>query len=158
MTWRQLKNGIQAKLIKFKNDFDYQEYPEMDIHLDLVINEVESDIWLNYDVNFDNLRKINFMGIKTYAPSINDTKKILTKEYGKNYLIPDKIYDPFIKENNLKHIITFGTYDLFHEGHLNILDRSKRYYPNTKLFVGISTDNLNFKKKILCQLLMKKID
>jgi len=144
---RQKQNGIQARLIKFKNDFDYQEYPEMDIHLYLVLNKVTSNVWIDYNINFDNLRKIKLMGVETYAPSVDDTKKILTKEYGKNYLIPDKIYDPFIKENNLKHIITFGTYDLFHEGHLNILDRSKKYHSNSKLFVGISTDNLNMKKK-----------
>ncbi|MBD8472761.1 pantoate--beta-alanine ligase [Pseudomonas sp. CFBP 8770] len=42
-------------------------------------------------------------------------------------------------------IITFGTFDLFHIGHLNIITRAKKLC-NT-LIVGISTDNLNFAKK-----------
>ena len=42
-------------------------------------------------------------------------------------------------------VITFGTYDLFHIGHHNILKRAKEY--GDKLVVGISTDALNYKKK-----------
>jgi len=45
-------------------------------------------------------------------------------------------------------VITFGTYDLFHIGHLNILKRCKNYGDNdNKLIVGISSDTLNFNKK-----------
>ncbi|MCT4615694.1 MAG: adenylyltransferase/cytidyltransferase family protein [Marinifilaceae bacterium] len=44
-----------------------------------------------------------------------------------------------------KRIITFGTFDLFHVGHLNILERSKKL--GDTLIVGISTDNLNYSKK-----------
>lgn len=42
-------------------------------------------------------------------------------------------------------IITFGTFDVFHLGHLRILQRAKRM--GDKLIVGISTDQLNFSKK-----------
>ena len=45
----------------------------------------------------------------------------------------------------MKIVITFGTYDLFHIGHHNILKRAKEY--GDTLIVGISTDNLNYKKK-----------
>jgi glycerol-3-phosphate cytidylyltransferase len=44
-----------------------------------------------------------------------------------------------------KTVITFGTFDLFHIGHLNILERARKL--GNKLIVGISSDNLNFKKK-----------
>ena len=45
-------------------------------------------------------------------------------------------------------IITFGTYDLFHIGHLNILNRCKKYNNEENiLIVGVSSDNLNFLKK-----------
>lgn len=53
-------------------------------------------------------------------------------------------------------IITFGTYDLFHIGHLNILKRCKYYkgHENT-VIVGVSSDELNYKKKgyypIICE-------
>mgnify|MGYP001428929498 CR=1 FL=1 len=42
-------------------------------------------------------------------------------------------------------VITFGTFDLFHIGHLNILERAKQL--GTRLVVGVSSDALNFKKK-----------
>lgn len=44
-----------------------------------------------------------------------------------------------------KRIITFGTFDMFHVGHLNILERAKAL--GSELIVGVSSDNLNFSKK-----------
>jgi glycerol-3-phosphate cytidylyltransferase len=41
--------------------------------------------------------------------------------------------------------ITFGTFDLLHVGHINILERSKALCDY--LVVGVSTDALNFSKK-----------
>lgn len=45
----------------------------------------------------------------------------------------------------MKTVITFGTYDLLHVGHVNILNRAKAY--GDKLVVGVSSDQLNFSKK-----------
>ena len=42
-------------------------------------------------------------------------------------------------------IITFGTFDLLHIGHINMLNKCKKY--GDKLIVGVSSDNLNYKKK-----------
>lgn len=42
-------------------------------------------------------------------------------------------------------VITFGTFDVFHVGHLNILQRAASY--GDYLVVGVSSDNLNYKKK-----------
>ena len=42
-------------------------------------------------------------------------------------------------------VITFGTFDLFHYGHLKILERAAAL--GDELFVGISSDALNFQKK-----------
>lgn len=44
-----------------------------------------------------------------------------------------------------KTVITFGSFDLFHIGHLNILRHAKGL--GDRLVVGISTDRLNFEKK-----------
>lgn len=45
----------------------------------------------------------------------------------------------------MKTIITFGTFDIFHIGHLNILRRASEM--GDRLVVGISSDSLNFSKK-----------
>ena len=45
----------------------------------------------------------------------------------------------------MKRVITFGTFDLFHIGHLNILERAKKY--GDSLIVGVSSDKLDFRKK-----------
>lgn len=44
-----------------------------------------------------------------------------------------------------KRVLTFGTFDLFHFGHLKLLERASKL--GDELFVGISSDNLNFSKK-----------
>jgi glycerol-3-phosphate cytidylyltransferase len=42
-------------------------------------------------------------------------------------------------------VISFGTFDLLHIGHLNMLNRCKTH--GDRLIVGISSDALNFAKK-----------
>lgn len=45
----------------------------------------------------------------------------------------------------MRKVITFGTFDVFHVGHVNILERAKK--EGDYLIVGVSSDALNFKKK-----------
>jgi glycerol-3-phosphate cytidylyltransferase len=45
----------------------------------------------------------------------------------------------------MKRIITFGTFDVFHVGHVNLLQRASML--GDQLIVGVSTDELNFTKK-----------
>ena len=45
----------------------------------------------------------------------------------------------------MKTVITFGTFDVFHIGHLNILRRAAAL--GDRLVVGVSTDELNLSKK-----------
>jgi glycerol-3-phosphate cytidylyltransferase len=45
----------------------------------------------------------------------------------------------------MKRVITFGTYDLFHIGHLRLIERARAL--GDHLTVGVSTDALNFSKK-----------
>ena len=42
-------------------------------------------------------------------------------------------------------VITFGTFDLLHIGHVKILEKCKKL--GDKLIVGISTDKFSYKKK-----------
>jgi len=44
-----------------------------------------------------------------------------------------------------KSVITFGTFDLFHTGHLRILERSAAL--GDRLIVGVSSDEFTFNKK-----------
>lgn len=45
----------------------------------------------------------------------------------------------------MTRVITFGTFDILHIGHLNILEGARAY--GDKLIVGVSTDALNTSKK-----------
>jgi len=42
-------------------------------------------------------------------------------------------------------VITFGTYDIFHVGHVSIIERAKLH--GDHLIVGVSSDKLNISKK-----------
>ena len=50
---------------------------------------------------------------------------------------------PVIKMQHV--VITFGTFDLLHIGHINILERSRKL--GNKLVVGVSSDLLSMRKK-----------
>jgi glycerol-3-phosphate cytidylyltransferase len=45
----------------------------------------------------------------------------------------------------MRTIITFGTYDLLHVGHIRLLSRAREL--GDRLVVGVSSDQLNFSKK-----------
>ena len=45
----------------------------------------------------------------------------------------------------MTRVVTFGTFDVFHVGHLRILKAAKAL--GDELYVGVSTDALNFSKK-----------
>lgn len=44
-----------------------------------------------------------------------------------------------------KRVITFGTFDIFHVGHVNIIERCASL--GGTLIVGVSSDELNYNKK-----------
>lgn len=45
----------------------------------------------------------------------------------------------------VRTVITFGTFDVFHVGHLRIIERARSY--GDRLVVGVSADALNLRKK-----------
>jgi hypothetical protein len=89
---QQRINGIQATLIEFKNYNNINIYDKIEIHVDLVSNDIISSVWVEYDIDYKNLRRIKYLNVDTYAPSKDDTIKILTSEYGNNFMIPNKTY------------------------------------------------------------------
>jgi glycerol-3-phosphate cytidylyltransferase len=44
----------------------------------------------------------------------------------------------------MKRVLTYGTFDLFHVGHIRLLERARAL--GDSLFVGLSTDEFNLKK------------
>ncbi len=54
----------------------------------------------------------------------------------------------------MKNIITYGTFDTFHYGHLEILINASKFGDN--LIVGLSTDKFNLSKGKQCQFRYKK--
>jgi glycerol-3-phosphate cytidylyltransferase len=50
-------------------------------------------------------------------------------------------YTPNITKNTMKRVLTYGTFDLFHIGHIRLLARAKAL--GDHLAVGLSTDDFN---------------
>lgn len=68
---------------------------------------------------------------------MGNTPIILTRPTSPEGMNPAK--DPEVR------VVTFGTFDVFHAGHLRLLERARSL--GDTLVVGISTDQLNFRKK-----------
>lgn len=79
---------------------------------------------------------------------IDDTNEDSVKDEMNVHVNIDGIFNLVDRlSDDCKRIITFGTFDLFHEGHFKLLKRAKEMYSNVSLVVGVSTDELNVKKK-----------
>lgn len=50
-----------------------------------------------------------------------------------------------VVEEAMKRVITYGTFDLLHYGHINLLQRAKKY--GDYLIVALSTDEFNWNEK-----------
>ena len=65
----------------------------------------------------------------------------------------DIVFDELM-ESNYKTVMTYGTFDLFHYGHVEILRRAKSL--GDRLIVGLSTDEFNLVKGKKCEFSYKK--
>lgn len=86
----QIHNGIQCRLIRFNKQRRMKTFKKMDIHCDLVCNIVHHPLWNVYDIDFSKVQKVFYLGVETSTPSHDDSVYILKKQYGENYLTPDK--------------------------------------------------------------------
>lgn len=108
------------EFLKFVPDIQFY-FPHIQIHF-YMLNElkIENVIFLNYITDVFIAKNINIKSLDKYDMIL------LTKP----------------KIHRIK-VITFGTFDLFHVGHENILTRASTY---GELVVGVSTDILNKEK------------
>jgi len=98
---------------------------------------------------FDPLGEIEFMGHKYPVP--NNIEEYLVKRYG-DWKTPKKEKKPWTHPGETlvwhdvadRRILTYGTFDCMHFGHIRLLERAKDM--GSYLVVGLSTDKFNAKK------------
>jgi glycerol-3-phosphate cytidylyltransferase len=101
-------------------------------------------ILLNYvDSIFCSTQKL-IDNLNNYTSLFYYYKKLKSSLLSKNTSLNAEFSEKFSKPNiTLIRVITFGTFDLFHQGHFNILKKASNF---GTLIVGVSTDKLNIKK------------
>lgn len=93
---------------------------------------------------FENLREMTFRGKRCFVP--NPPEEYLAERYGPKWTVPDPDYKYWkdcraVDRNFFKKkrtVFIGGAWDLFHYGHLNILEKSKTL--GSELIVGVLTD------------------
>jgi cytidyltransferase-like protein len=97
---------------------------DMKLYADIVASDQTYYVWKPYDIDFRNLRKIVYLYSETYAPSVKDTIRVLTNEYGAGYIRPNyRLYDLVDAEQKKKPRIHYADMcaDLLHYGHIEFL-------------------------------------
>jgi len=110
-----------------------QKFLQYCLSIKYYFKEIKIIFYLLEDIDKSNLIFLNYIDFVK-------CRKDLSIKYEEDKLIYVKNKPTFLPIN----IITFGTYDLFHDGHYNILKRAKSL--GDKLIVGVSSDELNNKK------------
>jgi len=85
----QIYHGIQCWLEDFDNSENIETF-EMKIIGDLVCNIVGHKQWNIYDIDFSKTQRVLHLNVETSIPSDEDLVYILNKQWGQDYLIPDK--------------------------------------------------------------------
>lgn len=153
---------LELKRFNIKTDiFFYYKKEDFIYHSAFLKNKI-----IDYRYKKFSLKEETFLGYNFLMPS-NELEFIVTK-YGENWKVPDKswsyAYSPknhyeskmlldFTGQNEKikewlkfprkipKKVITYGTFDTFHYGHLELLRRAKQF--GSHLTVGLSTDDFN---------------
>ena len=154
----QIYNGIQCWLIDFDNSENIDTF-EMKIIGDLVCNIVGHKLWNVYDINFSKTQRVLHLGVETSIPSDKDLVYILSKQWGPNYLIPDKndvmvlIDNKLVRKDGITHEQFMKNMYPICE-YCNIinpqLDKQTRKYTKEKKCLQCNR-SLNYKKKVTRQ-------
>lgn len=111
-----------------------EKFLEFCISIKYYFQEIKITFYMFDHIENHNLIFLNYV----------DNVKCKNEKIKTNYESKEVIYvkkKPLFEEIK---VITFGTYDLFHIGHYNLLKRAKGL--GSKLIVGVSSDKLNSKK------------
>jgi len=88
---QQRFNGFQVGLLHY--DETLKEVEPVQVHADVVASVVGTDFWPDVDYLFSQpRRRVNYLGVEVMLPSVELTRKYLTRVYGKNYLVPAPVY------------------------------------------------------------------
>jgi glycerol-3-phosphate cytidylyltransferase len=165
------KNSLEISLRRFgiKTDIFFY-YRELDYMYHSAFSNKKTGQYnsrIDYRYKPFNLKEVEFLGKTFFVPS--DEMYFLETKYGKSWKTPIQKWDwahgPLnhydtgtefdltekdaqIEEwglsddkNFKKRIITYGTFDTFHYGHLELLKKAKQF--GNYLTVGLSTDEFN---------------
>lgn len=84
--------------------------------------------------------------LRKKLPLLNELTKLLSKEHSNKNELNLNFEKLLLK--NYTTVLTYGTFDLLHYGHLEILRRAKEI--GDRLIVGLSTDEFNKQKNKTC--------
>ena len=144
------------------------------LQIDIFVIKLKDNILVPYNCNNDTqprnyniifpLKELYFEDIKVYVP--NQVEKYCINAWGGypppelpinkqyphegriSFIIPKWIKDKYPSLYESKTVITFGTFDMLHIGHIRILNRAANMKgTNGKLIVGISSDTMSLNKK-----------
>ena len=102
-------------------------------------------MFYNYISISDNYNPNNFSCYKSFI--IQKVAEMIENRYLR-YEITNIISEFNFEVKLYNTVITYGTFDLFHKGHLNLLKRAKEL--GSTLIVAVSTDNFNVSKGKHC--------
>lgn len=80
----QRVNGLQISLLD-------DPHPRFDVHVDVVPSVVSSPVWTDYSAAFTQpLRRALYLGVPVRVPSAEMAERLLRREYGPSFLVPDR--------------------------------------------------------------------
>ena len=144
------------------SDIDALELMTSTVDKANIISIMKENLWMYCDVLREQFKNSI---INVYVTTDTDPSNFIWLNGVNNVYCSKKEYMDILNQFSFQtkpnidyiRVITFGTYDLFHKGHYNILKRAKEF---GVLYVGISTDELNLKKnkKSVNKLAQRRID
>lgn len=114
------------------------------------VNTIDNTIVLEGVKTLYLLNELIDKDLRKKLPILNELIKFFVKKSAQSLSVKFNK----IMRSRYKTVLTYGTFDLLHYGHLEILKRAKDY--GDKLIVGLSTDAFNLEKGKVCEFEFEK--